>query len=361
MKKNELVRVNKEMNLNKVEIEEGFQNLYVNILQTINTMTEYQHIRLTKADLIKALGANSRNSEYLHNIFVRLTGSNAIAIGEKKIYGSIFSAKAEKDGSYLVAVNDFFKEYLFTKTDIDLMYKAKNYSHLPLTHEEADYWHKTLKEKKKFLMLLNNASIKKLRGKNNKIIYSMLKEFAGSMVSDGEHKGCCYKKISYKDFKEMLQLSENYRNNNIDILLKKAQKDITQLTELTITEIKKFPEKPGVKKEYMIIYFFEKTEFKEQMKKPRDKKTGEIDIIDEILNPEANTKKKKFPQDTQEVAELKGLIKSQTKNRPDKFIIWANLMSIHDVEGLYKFIQENELVINLELVKNPWKLKENPV
>lgn len=250
-----MVRINKEMNLSKVDIEEGFQNLYVNIVQTINTMEKYEPIKLTRADLIKLLGANSRNNEYLHNIFLRLTGSNEIKIGEKKIYGSIFSAKAEKDNFYTIYVNDPYKDFLFTKADIDLMHKAKKYRHLPLTKEEAEYWHKKLKEKKKFLMILNNKSIKALRGKNSKIIYSMLKEFAGSIVQTGEHRGECFRKISYKELKEILQLPETCRNDNLDRAVTKAQKNITEQTEITITDIKKFPEGRGAKKEYMIFFF----------------------------------------------------------------------------------------------------------
>lgn len=350
--KNELVRVNKEMNLTKIDIEEGFQNFYVNILQRINTMEQYEHIRLTKTDLIKLLGTNSRNTEYLHNIFVRLTGSNEIKIGEKKIYGSIFSAKAEKDGSYLIAVNDFYKEYLFTKADIDLMHKAKKYKHLPLSKEEAEYWHKKLKEKKKFLMLLNNKSIKVLRGKNNKIIYSMLKEFAGSCVQAGEHKGECFKTITYKEFKEILQLSETYRNDNIDRMLKKAQKDITELTELTITEIKTLPEKlgRGMKKESIIIFFYEKAGAKAE-----EENKKKADIIDELLtvqNEEAKQEKteekEEFIQDD-DVIQLKNLIKQQTKNRKDRFELWAKMMMINDVEKLFEFIKDNDLIINLQL------------
>ena len=300
-----MVRINKEMNLNKVDIEEGFQNLYVNILQTINTMDKYEHIKLTRADLIKLLGTNSKNTEYLHNIFVRLTGSNEIKIGEKKIYGSIFSAKAEKDGSYLIAVNEFYKEYLFTKADIDLMHKAKKYSHLPLTKEEADYWHKKLKEKKKFLMLLNNKSIKALRGKNNKIIYSMLKEYQGSIVQTGEHRGECFRKISYKEFKEALQLPETCRND-------------TEQTEVTITEIKKFPEKPGVKKEYMIIFFYEKAGVK--VKKKLETEKIETDTIDELLivPSESESKKEKFTE-PKEITQLKMLIKKTDKKQKRLF------------------------------------------
>lgn len=350
--KNELVRVNKEMNLTKVELEEGFQNFYVNILQRINTMEQYEHIILTKNDLIKLLGVNSRNTEYLHNIFLRLTGSNEIKIGEKKIYGSIFSAKAEKDGSYSIAVNDFYKEFLFTKADIDLMHKAKKYKHLPLSKEEAEYWHKKLKEKKKFLMLLNNKSIKVLRGKNNKIIYSMLKEFSGSCVQAGEHKGECFKTITYKEFKETLQLSETYRNDNIDRMLKKAQKDISELTELTITEIKTLPEKlgRGMKKESIIIFFYEKAGAKAE-----EENKKKADIIDELLtvqNEEAKQEKteekEEFIQDD-DVIQLKNLIKQQTKNRKDRFELWAKMMTINDVEKLFEFIKDNELIINLEL------------
>lgn len=344
--KNELVRVNKEMNLTKIDIEEGFQNFYVNILQRINTMEQYEHIRLTKTDLIKLLGTNSRNTEYLHNIFVRLTGSNEIKIGEKKIYGSIFSAKAEKDGSYLIAVNDFYKEYLFTKADIDLMHKAKKYKHLPLTKEEAEYWHKKLKEKKKFLMILNNKSIKKLRGKNNKIIYSMLKEFAGSRIQTGDHKGECFKTITYKEFKEILQLPDTCRNDNLDRAVVKAKKDITELTELTITDIKKYPEKPGVKKEYMIIFFYEKAGAKAE-----EENKKKADIIDELLtvqNEETKQEKEEFIQDD-DVIQLKNLIKQQTKNRKDRFELWAKMMTINDVEKLFEFIKNNDLIINLEL------------
>lgn len=348
--KNELVRVNKEMNLTKIDIEEGFQNFYVNILQRINTMEQYEHIRLTKTDLIKLLGTNSRNTEYLHNIFVRLTGSNEIKIGEKKIYGSIFSAKAEKDGSYLIAVNDFYKEYLFTKADIDLMHKAKKYKHLPLTKEEAEYWHKKLKEKKKFLMILNNKSIKKLRGKNNKIIYSMLKEFAGSRIQTGDHKGECFKTITYKEFKEILQLPDTCRNDNLDRAVVKAKKDITELTELTITDIKKYPEKPGVKKEYMIIFFYEKAGAKAE-----EENKKKADIIDELLTVQNEETKQEKAEEKEEliqdddVIQLKNLIKQQTKNRKDRFELWAKMMTINDVEKLFEFIKNNDLIINLEL------------
>lgn len=348
--KNELVRVNKEMNLTKVELEEGFQNFYVNILQRINTMEQYEPITLTKNDLIKLLGVNSRNTEYLHNIFVRLTGSNEIKIGEKKIYGSIFSAKAEKDNFYTIYVNDPYKEFLFTKADIDLMHKAKKYKHLPLSKDEAEYWHKKLKEKKKFLMILNNKSIKVLRGKNNKIIYSMLKEFAGSCVQSGEHKGECFKTITYKEFKEILQLPDTCRNDNLDRAVVKAKKDITELTELTITDIKKYPEKPGVKKEYMIIFFYEKAGAKAE-----EENKKKADIIDELLtvqNEEAKQEKaeekEEFIQDD-DVIQLKNLIKQQTKNRKDRFELWAKMMTINDVEKLFEFIKNNDLIINLEL------------
>lgn len=348
--KNELVRVNKEMNLTKVELEEGFQNFYVNILQRINTMEQYEPIKLNKNDLIKLLGVNSRNTEYLHNIFLRLTGSNEIKIGEKKIYGSIFSAKAEKDNFYTIYVNDPYKEFLFTKADIDLMHKAKKYKHLPLSKEEAEYWHKKLKEKKKFLMLLNNKSIKVLRGKNNKIIYSMLKEFSGSCVQSGEHKGECFKTITYKEFKEILQLPDTCRNDNLDRVVIKAKKDITEQTEITITDIKKYPEKPGVKKEYMIIFFYEKAGAKAE-----EENKKKADIIDELLtvqNEEAKQEKieekEEFIQDD-DVIQLKNLIKQQTKNRKDRFELWAKMMTINDVEKLFEFIKDNELIINLEL------------
>lgn len=348
--KNELVRVNKEMNLTKVELEEGFQNFYVNILQRINTMEQYEPITLTKNDLIKLLGVNSRNTEYLHNIFVRLTGSNEIKIGEKKIYGSIFSAKAEKDNFYTIYVNDPYKEFLFTKADIDLMHKAKKYKHLPLSKDEAEYWHKKLKEKKKFLMILNNKSIKVLRGKNNKIIYSMLKEFAGSCVQSGEHKGECFKTITYKEFKEILQLPDTCRNDNLDRAVVKAKKDITELTELTITDIKKYPEKPGVKKEYMIIFFYEKAGAKAE-----EENKKKADIIDELLTVQNEETKQEKAEEKEEliqdddVIQLKNLIKQQTKNRKDRFELWAKMMTINDVEKLFEFIKNNDLIINLQL------------
>lgn len=351
-KKSELVRINKEMNLNKVDIEEGFQNLYVNIIQTINCMEQYEHIRVSKSDLIKLLGANSRNTEYLHNIFLRLTGSNEIKIGDKKIYGSIFSAKIEKDGSYLIAVNEFYKEFLFTKTDIDLMYKVKKYKNLPMSPSEVEYWNKTLKEKKKFMMILNNASIKALRGKNNKTIYSMLKEFSGSTVAEGEHEGECYKKISYKDFKEALQLSENYRNNNIDIILKKAQKDITALTELTITEIKKFPEKPGVKKEFMIIYFCEKPEIMSGEKKKTTRAKKIAPIVDEVIEIVENTGETEKIIIDEQTEKLKKLVKEEIMklSQEKKFALYAQLIPLSQAEDILEFIEKNGLEVNLTLI-----------
>lgn len=359
MKTNELVRINKEMNLNKVELEEGFQNLYVNIIQRINGMEKYEHIRVSKADLIKLLGTNSRNTEYLHDIFVRLTGSNEIKIGDKKIYGSIFSAKAEKDGSYLIAVNAFYKEFLFTKSDIDLMYKVKNYKHLPLNDKEAEQWHKSLKEKKKFLMILNNASIKILRGKNNKIIYSMLREFAGSIADEGEHKGESYRRISYKEFKESLQLSPTYRNDNIEKILARAKKDITELTELTISEIKTFPEKlgRGVKKEYMIIYFFEKPEAAEKKKTVRKKKSkSDIDIINQIITiPDEDIKPVEMDKAEADpkISELKELIKNQISKMPlnKRYEILAKLIPMKTENEIMDFIAIEKLEINFKLLQ----------
>ena len=346
--KSDLVRINKEMNLSKIDIEEGFQNLYVNIVQTINTMEKYEPIKLTKTDLIKLLGANSRNAEYLHNIFLRLTGNNEIKIGEKKIYGSIFSAKAEKDNFYTIYVNDPYKEFLFTKADIDLMHKAKKYNHLPLTKEEAEYWHKKLKEKKKFLMILNNKSIKALRGKNNKIIYSMLKEYQGNIIQTGEHRGECFRKISYKELKESLQLPETCRNNNIDRILKKAQLDISELTEIIITDIKKFPEGRGAKKEYIIFFFYEKAEFKTRKKIEAEK--TEIDAIDELLtiSSDSDSKKEKF-EEPEEITKLKTLIKKQIRSRKDYFELWGKLIPLDTEKEIYNFIAENELMINFEL------------
>lgn len=341
-KKNELVRVNKEINLSKIELEEGFQNLYVNILHTVNTMEKYRPIKISKKDLIKLLG--TRNQEYLHNIFLKLTGSNEIKIGNKKVYGSIFSAKHDEiEDLFTIYVNEPYQEFLFTKTDIDLLHKIKKYNHLPLTTEEADYWHKKLKEKKKFLMILNNASIKKLKGKNNKIIYSVLKEFAGSMITSGEYKGLSYRKISYKEFKEILGLSENYRNNNIDLILKKAEKDITELTEITIHSIEKFPQGRGAKKEYMIIYFYEKTEQEQEKSNKVINAVLPADVIEE------QEEKKVFIQ-SDEVIALKNIIKQQTKNRKDKYELWAKMITISDMDKLYKFISDNDLLINLELI-----------
>lgn len=342
--KNELVRVNKQINLNKVDIEEGFQNLYVNILQRINQMEKYENIDMSKSDLINFFGINTRNTEYLHNIFLRLTSSNKFEIGNKEIYGSVFSVRYEKEKeNYKIYVNEPFRDLLFTKTDINLMTKVKKYKHLPLSTEEQEYWNKTLKEKKQFLMLLNNSSIRNLRGKNDKTIYSMLREFLGSKVISGEFKGQCYRKISYKDFKEALNLNETYRNNNVDLLLKKAKANITEKTEITISEIKKYPEKVGrgAKREYMVIYFYEKEKLKEK----------DDDIIEIVSDEGASEKKIKVVED-EKVTKLKELIKKQTKNLPNHYEIRAKILSIKDYDKLLDFIRENNLLINYELVEN---------
>lgn len=360
MMRKELVRINKEMNLNRVEIEEGFQNLYVNIIHEVNGMEKYSPIKLTKKDLIKLLGANSRNTKYLHDILLKLTSSNEIEVGDKKFYGSIFSVKKEKiengeDETYTIYVNDPYKELMFTKSDIDLMHKVKKYKHLPMTQQEAEYWHNSLKEKKKFLMILNNNSIKALRGKNNKIIYSMLKEFSGSTIESGEHKDQCYRKISYKEFKEALQLPETCRNDNLDRAVMKAKNDITEKTELTIAEIIKYPLKPGVKKEYMIIYFYEKELYRKARLK-NEKLDDVIELSEEAISDieaKKETDLKKGSDIPPEVEKLKTLIKKQIKNHPDFFEIWGNLVPMCTEDEVYRYIAEKELIINFELIETP--------
>lgn len=348
MKKNDIVRVNKKMNLDKVDIEEGFHNLYVNILQIFNKTDKYDPIVFEHDDLLKLLGTNSKNSKYLNDIFVKLTGSNEIKLDNKKFYGSVFSVeKDEKKGNYTIYVNDPYKKLLFTKSDIDLMYKAKNYRHLKLTTEEQEQW-KTLKDKRKFMMLLDNSSIKALRGKNNKIIYSMLKEFSGSQVKGGENKGLKYRKISYTDFKIALKLDEKYRNNNIDRILTKAKEDITKLTELTITEIKTFPEGRGSKKTHMIIFFCDKNEEK---KKKYDDDLPFADIIGDDIKDAEVIEPEVLEFRDEKAEELKALVKEHLKTLPDvkKYELSAKLIILKTKEEIQNFIDENKLEVNRKL------------
>ena len=197
-------------------------------------------------------------------------------------------------------------------------------------------------------MILNNKSIKALRGKNNKIIYSMLKEYQGNIIQTGEHRGECFRKISYKELKESLQLPETCRNNNIDRILKKAQLDISELTEIIMTDIKKFPEGRGAKKEYIIFFFYEKAEFKTRKKIEAEK--TEIDAIDELLtiSSDSDSKKEKF-EEPEEITKLKTLIKKQIRSRKDYFELWGKLIPLDTEKEIYNFIAENELMINFEL------------
>jgi hypothetical protein len=222
------IRIHKNINNLPILLEKEFVvNIFFNLIEKFNKQETYTSLELTKQDLWDLSGFKRRfNEEDFSELIKTLTKPTIFQNKNERIWGSIFSAKEENE-IIKIYVSEPYRPYLFYKRDIDLMHKAKHKKVLSVA--ELEYYDKEVKPKSKFLVLLHKADLLGLKGKYNKRLYALLKQF--------DSTGVYWK--NWKDFKEILEIPDSYRTSEIDrSILNKAKKELLKVG-IEITEIKK--------------------------------------------------------------------------------------------------------------------------
>ncbi|MGL6119405.1 MAG: replication initiation protein [Fusobacteriaceae bacterium] len=191
------------------------------------------------------------NEKYREEEFKKLIKELTVSFRVENISGSLFIMQ-ERGHEITVEVPQTYLNYLYSKSDLHIISKASKRE--TLTVQELDYWDTTLKDKKKQLLLLEEAEIRGIRGKYAKRLYMLLKQF--------EPTG--YFVMGIEQFRKVMEVPESYTLSQLnDKIIKKVQ------NELAKKEIFEFPNESKGKGRRKI----EKIEIKfKPMKNGADKK-----------------------------------------------------------------------------------------
>lgn len=198
-------------NINRLPIKfkkESLLNTFIGLIKRFNQEYAVDKITISKKELwkIAKLGEEYDESK-IRNLISELTKSDTYDVGEKHIIlsGSVFVTKQNlEDGTITIYIPEPFREYIFTRRDIELM--EANRKKTPLTPKDLEYWDKVVKFKKKDLVLLSEKEVLNLKSKYSKRLYSLLIQF--------RETGVFRMKIS--DFKEVIQAPIKYSFGEIN-------------------------------------------------------------------------------------------------------------------------------------------------
>lgn len=214
------IGIHKELNRSPVQFDSARMiDVYYNIVQRFN----YQltpSINITKEELYKiARFEDQYREKEVQSLIGELTKSTVFNIPEgngRKISGSVFTARFEEDETITIWVSEPYRPYIFHKDDIDLINKVKKGT-IELNETEKDRYESVVKEKKQFLLLLNQAELEGIRSKYGKRLYSILVQY--------HLKNKLLMTIS--DFKEIMEIPETYTLGKMNgVLLKRVKEEL---------------------------------------------------------------------------------------------------------------------------------------
>ena len=175
------IGIHRELNRSPVQFDSARMiDVYYNIVQRFN----YQltpSINVSKEELYKiAKFEDQYREKEVQNLIGELTKSTVFNIPKgngRKISGSVFTARYEDDQTVTIWVSEPYRPYIFHKDDIDLINKVKHKGTIELDEIEKNRYETVLKEKRQFLLLLNQAEIEGIRSKYGKRLYSLLVQY----------------------------------------------------------------------------------------------------------------------------------------------------------------------------------------
>lgn len=318
------IRLHKELNLMTIKFgREVFVNLFYKLHKKFNKLYEPTILNMGKMEFWEFLGfeINDYNPKYFYELIGILTQNIYFKVDKHTaIGGSVFTTKLEND-EIKIAVTEFYKPYIFTKYELDMMRKAKNKE--KLEPKDLDYWDKTLKNKSKELVLLSETNLLNIKTKYGKRLYTLLGQFKHS------RKYIC--KVS--KFRALMEIPNSYRMSEIDKkVFAPAIKEIQEKTDIKNIKINKI--KVGREIDKIEITFslpYHETEKIIEVEK--------LKLVDIEKNIESSKEIKNIL--TTEFIELKNEVKKALKSN---YELKAKLIPIVTLKELEKFIKEHKIL-----------------
>lgn len=309
------IGIHKDVNVSPVKFDSArMLDVYYNIVQRFN----YQltpSINITKEELYKIANFEEYFREPVADeLIAELCKSSTFEIPKakgRKIYGSVFTAREEDDKTLTIWVSEPFKPYIFHKNDIDIINKVKHKKELKA--EELEYWDRELKEKKQFLLLLNQAEIEGIRSKYGKRLYSLLVQY--------QMKNKLY--MSIEDFRAIMEIPEKYTLGKMNSVLLKRVKE-----ELVNKGLFKFLDEPKGKGKRKITHIEMTFEYLGKYKAKKSKEELEKEEFDKEF-------RKKYDQVFKKASRLVGY----------KNYILKEIETIDNYEDLDKFIEKHKIIL----------------
>lgn len=198
-------------NINRLPIKfkkESLLNTFIGLIKKFNQEYAVDKITISKKELWKISKLGEEYDESKIKVLIsELTKSDTYDVGEKHIIlsGSVFVTKQNlEDGTITIYIPEPFREYIFTRRDIELM--EANRKKTPLAPKDLEYWDKVVQFKKKDLVLLSEKEVLNLKSKYSKRLYSLLIQFKETGVF----------KMKIADFREVIQAPVKYTLGDIN-------------------------------------------------------------------------------------------------------------------------------------------------
>ncbi len=313
------IGIHKELNRSPVQFDSARMiDVYYNIVQRFN----YQltpSINVSKEELYKiAKFEDQYREKEVQNLIGELTKSTVFNIPKgngRKISGSVFTARYEDDQTVTIWVSEPYRPYIFHKDDIDLINKVKHKGTIELDEIEKNRYETVLKEKRQFLLLLNQAEIEGIRSKYGKRLYSLLVQY--------QLKNKLL--MTIEDFRDIMEIPESYTLGQMNaVLLKRVKK------ELETKGLFKFLEEPKGKGKRKITHIEINFQYLGKYKAKKSK---------EELEKEKVEKEFKIKYD-------KVFFKCQKMQRTKPYVLRSfEENPIKTMEELEKFIEKYEIII----------------
>ncbi len=311
------IGIHKELNRSPVQFDSARMiDVYYNIVQRFN----YQltpSIEISKEELYKIANFEDQYREKeVQNLIGELTKSTVFNIPKgngRKISGSVFTAKEEDNGMITIWVSEPYRPYIFHKDDIDLINKVKHNGTIELNETEKDRYETVLKDKRQFLLLLNQAEIEGIRSKYGKRLYSLLVQYhlKNKLL------------MTIEDFREIMEIPPSYTLGQMNAdLLKRVKK------ELESKGLFKFLEEPKGKGKRKITHIEMNFEYLGKYKNAKPKEVFENEEFQSEF-------KKKYDKVFRKASKLVGY----------KNYILQELEPIDNYEDLDKFIEKHKIVL----------------
>ena len=215
------IGIHKELNRSPVQFNSARMiDVYYNIVRRFN----YQltpSINITKQELYKiARFEDQYREKEVQALIGELTKSTVFNIPEghgRKISGSVFTARFEENETITIWVSEPYRPYIFHKDDIDLINKVKHKGTIELNETEMNRYESVVREKKHFLLLLNQAEVEGIRSKYGKRLYSLLVQYhlKNKLL------------MTIEDFREIMEIPPSYTLGQMNgDILKRVKKEL---------------------------------------------------------------------------------------------------------------------------------------